>query len=374
MKRIFVNATLALSLLTSTCAVTNAQRQGRQEMQVKVDAEDNQRALQGMADSLLPRLDNMPHIRVLIGRMSEFPSRAISGQSALAFFNSNYDGKQAIVVNPKYVVEATFIDMVDSVKHELIHAWVHWRGIGDDVAAGHGEPFIRKALELKLNLDAVLTLYPETKSIYGRLKAERGERGQDGIGAGQSSSGIPSGARPIEMSGQYLFTFIETGEDSGETFLVSQKEEVKVGERFRWRDRSWRVTHIVGKDVILNPVTPDTAPILGNLPAPKQISPANGSVFSLYPRVTELHWSSVTGAAQYVVEVDVCQPAKSRREPCPSPSSLFQRTFPSTKTESSIAYRFDFTGAQPGRWRVWAVDKNGNEGARSEWWVFSYTQ
>jgi hypothetical protein len=37
-------------------------------------------------------------------------------------------------------------------------------------------------------------------------------------------------------------------------------------------------------------------------------------------------------------------------------------------------YTFDFVGAQPGRWRVWALDKNGKPGQKSPWWTFHYTR
>jgi len=35
---------------------------------------------------------------------------------------------------------------------------------------------------------------------------------------------------------------------------------------------------------------------------------------------------------------------------------------------------FRFVGAQPGRWRVSAVDANGASGPKSEWREFWYTQ
>jgi eukaryotic-like serine/threonine-protein kinase len=35
-------------------------------------------------------------------------------------------------------------------------------------------------------------------------------------------------------------------------------------------------------------------------------------------------------------------------------------------------YSFDFVGAQPGRWRVWAVDPEGREGSRSAWRRFEF--
>jgi len=37
-------------------------------------------------------------------------------------------------------------------------------------------------------------------------------------------------------------------------------------------------------------------------------------------------------------------------------------------------YKFEFAGAQPGRWRVWAVDKAGHEGEKSPWRTFRFTK
>lgn len=43
-------------------------------------------------------------------------------------------------------------------------------------------------------------------------------------------------------------------------------------------------------------------------------------------------------------------------------------------TVASPGYKFDFVGAQPGRWRVWAVDNEGREGEKSPWRTFTYTK
>ena len=37
-------------------------------------------------------------------------------------------------------------------------------------------------------------------------------------------------------------------------------------------------------------------------------------------------------------------------------------------------YTFVFVGAQPGRWRVWAVDAAGRPGRKSPWWEFRFTR
>jgi len=40
---------------------------------------------------------------------------------------------------------------------------------------------------------------------------------------------------------------------------------------------------------------------------------------------------------------------------------------------SSTTYTFNFVGAQPGRWRVWAVNGSGMPGSKSGWREFRFT-
>jgi hypothetical protein len=40
---------------------------------------------------------------------------------------------------------------------------------------------------------------------------------------------------------------------------------------------------------------------------------------------------------------------------------------------SGTSWTFDFVGAQPGRWRVWAISSTGSPGPKSGWWTFTYT-
>ncbi len=37
-------------------------------------------------------------------------------------------------------------------------------------------------------------------------------------------------------------------------------------------------------------------------------------------------------------------------------------------------FTFDFVGAQPGRWRVWAIDADGKKGPPSPWREFRYAK
>ncbi len=100
---------------------------------------------------------------------------------------------------------------------------------------------------------------------------------------------------------------------------------------------------------------------------PTQISPANGTVFNTFPRTTKLRWSPVTGVASYTVEIDClgcCAPGKW----CADVGKSFRVVSKLTST----SFTFDFVGAQPGRWRVWAVSAAGTQSPKSPWWNFTY--
>jgi hypothetical protein len=101
------------------------------------------------------------------------------------------------------------------------------------------------------------------------------------------------------------------------------------------------------------------------LSAPRQQLPTSGSEFSHFPRKTTLRWAPEQGAARYAVEVQYCQ-----RAGCATTAKRYKTDSNLTGTE----YTFDFIGAQPGRWRVWAVDRHGKPGAKSPWWSFRFTR
>lgn len=103
------------------------------------------------------------------------------------------------------------------------------------------------------------------------------------------------------------------------------------------------------------------------LPAPSQISPC-GQTFNHYPRKTNLRWRPVQGAVKYIVEVD-CMHCCATGKWC---YDLGQKWKKETTTRTN--YSFNFVGAQPGRWRVTAVDRNGKKGKTSKWCNFKYTR
>jgi peroxiredoxin/outer membrane lipoprotein-sorting protein len=101
------------------------------------------------------------------------------------------------------------------------------------------------------------------------------------------------------------------------------------------------------------------------LPAPKLLLPEDLSNFDHYPRTTVLVWKAVPGAAGYRVETDYREIGMWASE---------GRVKAYAVEVTATSYIFDFVGAQAGRWRVWAVDSRGVEGAKSEWREFVYTQ
>ena len=108
-----------------------------------------------------------------------------------------------------------------------------------------------------------------------------------------------------------------------------------------------------------------------NLPAPNQLSPIDNQVFDIYPRVTRLAWAPVEGAASYTVEIDYCD-GFGRKRQCIDPQPLNIPANPPSSKLTTTSYEFRFIGAQPGRWRVWAIDRDGGEGFKSAWRTFVY--
>jgi hypothetical protein len=105
------------------------------------------------------------------------------------------------------------------------------------------------------------------------------------------------------------------------------------------------------------------------LPPPAQVSPSPGAVLSNYPRRLKLRWRAVSGAASYTVEIDCFHCCKSGRW-----CTDVGRKYKEIPSIGRTGYTFNFAGAQPGRWRVWAVDKKGVPGRKSEWREFRFTR
>jgi hypothetical protein len=109
-----------------------------------------------------------------------------------------------------------------------------------------------------------------------------------------------------------------------------------------------------------------------NLPAPVQLLPDDGATFDFYPRRTKLEWTPVEGAVSYTVEVDYCDGRDGNRRVCSDPQPLELKQNSSQEGIQTTTYEILFVGAQPGRWRVWAIDSKGRAGFKSPWRTFFY--
>jgi hypothetical protein len=122
-----------------------------------------------------------------------------------------------------------------------------------------------------------------------------------------------------------------------------------------------------------SPEPPPRSPSDPPLPAPVQILPAQGTVFEHYGdhRATLFSWSPVTQAVGYVIEIHRGTfLSTDYRYSNVGWASEPEIIFPTTAT--SVIHHF--VGAQPGRWRVWAVDAIDKEGLRSPWREFRYLE
>jgi pimeloyl-ACP methyl ester carboxylesterase len=90
--------------------------------------------------------------------------------------------------------------------------------------------------------------------------------------------------------------------------------------------------------------------------------PYDATTFNVYPRSTTLRWRTINGATHYLVEVQWENPSDGLWHTLPN--------YPVAVEEPS--YTFNFVGAQPGRWRVAAVNAKNQETQYSEWWYFKY--
>jgi hypothetical protein len=142
--------------------------------------------------------------------------------------------------------------------------------------------------------------------------------------------------------------------------------QLKVTTQCHFTDTSGRADYEITDFMIRYSETQTAAKVLAT---PTQLSPPNGSIFDFYPRTTVVKWNTVLDATYYVVEEDCYHCCVSG-----SWCTDLGRTFRLHEGIRGTELSFDFVGAQPGRWRVWAVDKNGRQGPKSPWWEFKYLQ
>jgi hypothetical protein len=173
-------------------------------------------ALQGIADKLLaPYFDGMPSVPIVVGKEESFREKAM----AHYLFSV-----RKIEVHPFWASDRTsFGSIQTSVKHELIHAWIHWKGLKgkalkDEEVDCHNEYFLWKAHQMKIDIRSTLERYPALKPDYEIIKL--GWNPFDNL---QSTTPVNTPLEPVNGNGSaYRPRLFPTSED-----LVVQDEENK---------------------------------------------------------------------------------------------------------------------------------------------------
>ena len=128
------------------------------------------KVFQDMADDMLPLFDNMPQVVVLVEDNEVFHR---DSYPAAVYSRPN------ILINPRYAMMYSFNEVQGMICHELIHAWLDWKGLvgrGEHLDWAHSELFVKKALEINqkrirhLNVDIDYLLETsDDMDIYNRV-------------------------------------------------------------------------------------------------------------------------------------------------------------------------------------------------------------
>jgi len=223
---------ITLALLSSLVAQTKMS----QVRVIELDVSGYENALQVMADGLLVEFDNMPRMKILIRDHRNFEER----KTALAFYAPNIDGKPAVVIKPDYFRSASFMDVVDTVKHELVHVWVKWKGLYSDEFGGHNEAFLRKAIEIGLpSFEDELHFYPDARALYKKLLVE------------SINPQAKNSRQKVIDPNVYTFNFLSSETGIAEIIAIKVSSPLTVGIIYHWRNKVWKVIRIDGSDVLL---------------------------------------------------------------------------------------------------------------------------
>jgi hypothetical protein len=99
-----------------------------------------------------------------------------------------------------------------------------------------------------------------------------------------------------------------------------------------------------------------------SLPAPDPVYPLNGDTLQVNPgHKLMIKWNAVAGADRYVLIV----------ESKDSPGAAWQTYF-KKEVGRITGYGFVFPSVKYGRWRVWALAKDGSGGDKCPWQEFKF--
>jgi hypothetical protein len=108
-----------------------------------------------------------------------------------------------------------------------------------------------------------------------------------------------------------------------------------------------------------------------SLSPPVLTGPACGDVSRWPTEPITLTWTVLNGAATYTIEID-CMNCGNYPDPWVSQAGTpwrITRAVPNPTYTFDVAATVKHEGGRAMRWRVWAVDRDGFEGAKSNWCV-----
>jgi hypothetical protein len=112
------------------------------------------------------------------------------------------------------------------------------------------------------------------------------------------------------------------------------------------------------------------------LPAPVITQPKCGAVVVWPDGLFTLAWERLDSASSYTVEVD-CLSCGDGRDAWSSQSGTPWHVTPGLQLptyRTDVVSRLRREGGRTMRWRVWAVDRQGADGGKSEWCVVAFSQ
>jgi hypothetical protein len=96
--------------------------------------------------------------------------------------------------------------------------------------------------------------------------------------------------------------------------------------------------------------------------------------FNLFPRTTTLVWNAVEGAASYQVVTEFGNGSETNPFcTVPAECGVWTQQVAGSTTANALMFTFDFVGAQPGRWRVSALNAAGGVISTSPFVYFAYS-
>jgi hypothetical protein len=127
--------------------------------------DDEKAYIEKVVNTSLPLFDSMPVPKVEVWWNDIYFHYA----DCVAFCTE----RGTIVFSHSYVQRVGKRDLDNTIKHELTHSWVFWKGLHSNFAEGHNAAFIKKAQQLGIDLNSVFLRYPETKRLANIERASK---------------------------------------------------------------------------------------------------------------------------------------------------------------------------------------------------------